>query len=1092
MAEPPRAVRAALIAACGSGEPSVVVEALGAAKPYAAHLGDAYAQAEATLENLSREGSETARRLLQCAETGDAQTSEIQRAIIRFAPVLQNAELQSLTRQLTDSLGARAAVAAASPRQQLSTPREGIPAAGVIGQYRVVQKAVARAGFELTSAAVDVFSPGRIVEVVERRVVTDAGAGHVRVRCSDGSWLSVYNRAGEPAIAELPGSPSLAAARYSHLTERADDDSRPSTPGEDDTAFELRANAQLDDAVGRMIELPEGTPQLRLVQSDFPGRTESLREFEEAELAAEMEVLKDERQRRQERQHEDQRQVADWQSRGSPSPPTSPALPTPIPFRSAAHPASNGGDGMVGEAGDVQRVTDASLSLCEVVVGSCQLPADTAVEVEAMLQEQRERWGSLVATLLRAQATSSGEAWEPSALRLLVQHVQGYQKASLRGFLELTYALDEALRGSQTVISGHKVAKVSVSFDESSYGRPLGLKFVQSSEWTRTGSVAGGGMVVKTVTDGGAAAMVCPGLTQGAVLVGINDKVVSALTYGQTANLLKVAGQARPLELTFTQVTAARSHSNDSRAGRVASRIGSVAPLTATERERVLEVVGRQSSLPPSELAAVLAVHEEDGYDALCSRVAKAFGHDPRQPAAVSRGSPTPASPAPPDGGSSVEVEEMRAMQSELLAELEAQSALNAEWALKHEELEMEVGTLTAEVADLRTENESYRGGEAVGAWSGRGRHGAVVEAVEAVSDAAAVTLDRRALLLGPAVGGTGPSVAEVMGTWHALLECLRAGWRSEPRVAASVGSLGSAIEVTLSTLQQLGTSLAEAEDEVLQMRAELASVHSDHFQAAALVGGSAPLDIEGAQAEISELRAQLADLSSALSPSGSPTHRAAAEATATAAAARALVGTLRASLSQMVDEIDRLHQRTQRSAARSDLEPAAEGGGDASSRSVSGLSVEEGGGSVRSDLAEVAQSLQKLGEIGTATSASRTELATSRREVSTLEDEIRGIRDGQAAAASMHSAEEVAEKDGQIAALAQEIDQLHARWDTSERMRKLAAGSVATESGGVGSLLKTNDQLTSQLQLMTSQIEAIMRRDTRDGEAMTQQLFSP
>ena len=189
-----------------------------------------------------------------------------------------------------------------------------------------------------------------------------------------------------------------------------------------------------------------------------------------------------------------------------------------------------------------------------------------------------------------------------------------------------------------------------------------------------------------------------------------------------------------------------------------------------------------------------------------------------------------------------------------------------------------------------------------------------------------------------------------------------------------------------------------------------------------------------------------------------------------------------------MVDEIERLHQRTQQSAARSALDPASENGdaGEASVRSLSGLSAEEGSRSVRSDLAEVAQSLRKLGEVGTAISASRTELETSQREMSTLEDEIRAIRDGQAAAASMHSAEEVAEKDGRIAALTQEIDQLRARWDTSERMRKLAAGSAATESGGVDSLLKTNDQLTSQLQLMTSQIEAIM------SDAMTQQLYSP
>jgi|EP01046_Picozoa_sp_COSAG06_P001001 hypothetical protein len=1054
-ADAPHAVRAQLIAAANSDEPSFVAEALASARPFAAQLERDWAAASEAHERLSAEGTETARQLLRTAE-GDA-VAEIQRAIIKYAPVLHNTELQSLTRRLTDSLGSRAATAAAS-----ASPRIG----GVIGQYRVVQKAVARAGFELSSAAVDVLSPGRTVDVVERRRVPEAddphGAGVVRVRCGDGTWLSASNRNGDAVLAELPGSPSLASARSGNVA-ATDDGSRPSTPSEDgDTVFEHRANAQLGDAIRRQQEAgEEETPrtQLRLVKSEKEAlqASLSLRDFEMEELAVEMDLLREERQKRQQGQRRDHQVES----------PSSPALPTPIPLPSPAMSASayRSPDGSVGaavarprpEGEGGSRVTDASLALCEVVASNVRLPPDTASEVQAMMQEQRERWSGLAASLLRAQVTSNGAEscagstdWGPSELRLLVQYVQGYQKASLRGFLELTYALDEALRGSQAAASAPKVTKLQALFDDSSYGRPLGLKFVQASEWNRTGAAAGGGMVVKSVVDGGAAATACPPLMQGAVLIGINDKNVGALSYGQTAALLKVAGQSRPLQLTFNQLTPARSQSSDL-AGRAAGvqiqRPAPAPPMTASERESVLNVLGRHTSLPPSELATVLASHEDDGYDTLCERVAKAFGKNPRQgmetDAPGARGVSADTQPSTPrERGVTMpeEVDEVRAMKAELLSELEAQLALNAEWALKHEELELEVSTLTAELVDLRAENEGYRANEAVGAWSGRGKHGAVADAVEAVSEAASAVLDRRALLLGTAVGARDSvSVAEVMTEWRSLLDHSRTGWRSEPRVAASVGTLGSALEVTLSTLQQLGGSLAEAEDEIVQLRAELASVHASHFKAASMVGGSGsdglPQSMESAQTEIAKLRAQLALHDSVPSPdrgssssSGSPNRRAAAEATATAAAARAQVGTLRASLCQMVDEIDRLHARTLPTPSPTISAPAPApgvGGG------TLGLAAEESVGSsssVRADLAEVARSLRKLGEVATAMSASRDDLAASQRETAALQADLRTVRDGQAAAAEMHSKEEMAEKDAQIAELSAVRAHTHAQ----------------------------------------------------------------
>ena len=70
-------------------------------------------------------------------------------------------------------------------------------------------------------------------------------------------------------------------------------------------------------------------------------------------------------------------------------------------------------------------------------------------------------------------------------------------------------------------------------------------------------------------------------------------------------------------------------------------------------------------------------------------------------------------------------------------------------------------------------------------------------------------------------------------------------------------------------------------------------------------------------------------------------------------------------------------------------------------------------------------------------------------------------------------------------------VEQLEARWDSAEAMRKLAAGSATSETASVESLLATNDQLTSQLTLMSEQIEKIMFRDS-DAGGQTSDLYSP
>ncbi len=1026
-ADVPDGVRAQLVAAASSDEPSIVEEALRVARPFATSsaLEKDYAAATAARDRLSLEGTETARRLLQ----GGASNAEIQRAIIRFAPVLENAELQSLTRRLTVSLGSRGAAASAV------TPP-------VIGRYRVVHKAVARAGFELTSAAVDVLQPGRTIEVVERRAVNTAddpqGLGIVRVRCTDGTWLSVSNRSGEPLIAELQGSPTLASPRSGSSSPNGR--LRPPTPSEDgDTLFEHHADEQLGDAIrqhgwmapadGAEAESETPRPQLRLVksESDQLQPTLSLRDFEEMEELAEREtgLRSDDHQRPDERHDLQQTET-----------PNSPGLPTPIPVplpKVSANDSADDGEPCEtvsqprADVDSNQRLLDASLAVCEVVISNCRLPSDTAHEVESLVQEQQERWAGLAASLLRAQVAGgtavwghehSDSGWGASDLRLLVQHVQAYQKASLRGFLELTYALDEALKDSQAVASSPKVETVHALLDDSSYGRPLGLKFVHASDWARSGASAGGsGMVVKAVVEGGAVATACMALNPGAVLVGINEKNVGALSYGQTSALLKVAGQARPLQLTFKQLMSSRSHGSvlTGRASGVQlPQTPAALPLSVSERDSVLEVLRQHCCLPPSELVSVLAAHESDGYEALCERIAKVFGQDPRHQrqrqhsaGSAERGSPSPS------------VNEVETMKAELLSELEAQSVLNAEWAMKYEELEMEVSTLSAELAELRAENEGYRAHEA-GTMSGR-QH-VVADAIESVTQAVTETLDRRALVLGDSRESI--SVPEAMAEWHALLDRSRTGWRSEARVAAAVSSLGLALEVTLSTIQQLGASLHEAEEEVVQLRGELASVIDNRRSDSFTVGDDThPMaqSLDAARAEITTLRAQLARESSSYPGASSPTRRAAAEATEAAAAARAQVGTLRASLSQMVGEIDRLHLRASSLTSAAGEDSIRHRVDTPDRHGLPQLEIEEVGTSntsTRADLAEVALSLRKLGEVSAAMSSSREELAANQRETAALQADLRDVRDGQAAAADMCTREEMAEKEAQIAEL--------------------------------------------------------------------------
>ena len=86
-----------------------------------------------------------------------------------------------------------------------------------------------------------------------------------------------------------------------------------------------------------------------------------------------------------------------------------------------------------------------------------------------------------------------------------------------------------------------------------------------------------------------------------------------------------------------------------------------------------------------------------------------------------------------------------------------------------------------------------------------------------------------------------------------------------------------------------------------------------------------------------------------------------------------------------------------------------------------------------------------------------------------------------------------------------QEVDQLGQRWDEAEGIRTQAAASVAArvrailpllpsashcavraQTGGVETLLRTNDQLTSQLHAVASQVEALLTTDAQQGHRAT------
>ena len=354
-------------------------------------------------------------------------------------------------------------------------------------------------------------------------------------------------------------------------------------------------------------------------------------------------------------------------------------------------------------------------------------------------------------------------------------------------------------------------------------------------------------------------------------------------------------------------------------------------------------------------------------------------------------------------------------MQRELMAELEAQSELNVEWGARNEDLLQQVESLTAEVSDLRAENDSLRSGGVVQPASPVG----VAEAVESVAEAASAVLERRAALLEQSQSRP-TTLDEIMAEWRLMLDRSRDSWRSEPRAAAAVGSLGSALEVTLSTLQQLGSALEQAEAEVTQLsRDDQPPVSRESPR------GEAPGALLEAQTEIARLRERVSGAgtpgsggrhdNSAANRSGSTTvsecwsaAATSAEATAAAAAAQAQVGTLRASVSQIASEVDRLWRRvcSATGAALGDAQ-AAEPSGD----------VAEADADV-TELRKVAESLRKLGECGAALDKATQELDAERRASKQQAEEIRALRAGEAAALQMHSAQEMAEKEAKIAEL--------------------------------------------------------------------------
>ena len=112
---------------------------------------------------------------LVAAALGDPDTDEqsIQDLIIKFAPVLDNADLYALTARLTDSVKRRSTPSSPPPPPPPSAAAILEPAP----TYRVLQKAVLRARADMSSEAIGVLSPGdTLIPVAEQVVSREARA----------------------------------------------------------------------------------------------------------------------------------------------------------------------------------------------------------------------------------------------------------------------------------------------------------------------------------------------------------------------------------------------------------------------------------------------------------------------------------------------------------------------------------------------------------------------------------------------------------------------------------------------------------------------------------------------------------------------------------------------------------------------------------------------------------------------------------------------------------------------------------------------------------------------------------------------------
>ena len=127
---------------------------------------------------------------------------EVQDLIIEHASSLENSELYALTARLTESVR-RGSQSPSTPRGERTTPMsreysgEHSSTQREVTQelptYIVLQKAVVRQSFDLTSEALDVLYPGDKVIPTGSQLDTE---GNVRLRCGGGGWVCVVNRSG--------------------------------------------------------------------------------------------------------------------------------------------------------------------------------------------------------------------------------------------------------------------------------------------------------------------------------------------------------------------------------------------------------------------------------------------------------------------------------------------------------------------------------------------------------------------------------------------------------------------------------------------------------------------------------------------------------------------------------------------------------------------------------------------------------------------------------------------------------------------------------------------------------------------------------